>query len=143
MKSVLTATLMALAILPAAASARTMPDELARDRQDIREDRQDLREAWRYGDRRDIRDAREDLRESHEEYRDDLRDYRGERYTRYQEGRRAYRHHYAPRYVIDQPWRYRLARPYGYQRWVRHHRDALLIDTRRGTVIRVHRGYFG
>lgn len=45
--------------------------------------------------------------------------------------------YYGPRYVVADPWRYRLPPIGGFQRWVRHYDDLLLVDTRRGTVLRV------
>ena len=45
-------------------------------------------------------------------------------------------------YWINDPWRYRLP-PAGYgQRWVRHYDDVLLIDTRRGVVLRVINSFY-
>jgi Ni/Co efflux regulator RcnB len=40
--------------------------------------------------------------------------------------------YWGSRYVIGDPWRYRLPSAGRYQRWVRHYDDVLLIDTRRG-----------
>lgn len=167
MRKLITAALLAAsALAPAAAQAQSY-GELRRDRQDIREERRELREARRFGDRRDIRDERGDLREARREYREDLRDYRGGR----RDDRRAYRqgdrdpyrggNHRAPfryqtfrpgvrigapyyqqRYVMANPYRYRLPRAVGYQRWVRHYDDVLLIDTRRGVVLDVLRGFY-
>ncbi len=123
MKKLLTATLIALSLAPAAASAATSPGELRRDRQDIREEQRDLNRAYRTGDRREIRDQREDLRDARREYRQDVRD------------RRYSNHRY------DGHHRYALPRAYHGQHWVRRHRDALLIGPR-GHVIRVVRGYY-
>ena len=50
--------------------------------------------------------------------------------------------YYGPRYVIGDPWRYHLPRAGRYQSWVRHYNDVLLIDTRRGVVIRVLPGFY-
>ncbi len=169
-KFVLT-TLMAAVAMPAIAvpAAAQSRGELRRDRQDIRDERRDLDRALRHGDRRDIRDAREDLREARREYREDLndrnrrwgdndwRDWRGRNRTLYARGawRAPFRYQnfrpgvrIAPtywqssRYWIADPWRYRLPWAGRYQRWVRHYDDALLIDYRRGYVVRVIRNFY-
>jgi Ni/Co efflux regulator RcnB len=167
MRKLITAALLAaVAIptiaLPGTASAQSNR-ELRRDRQDIREERRELRQAYRTGDRRDIREERRDLREARREYREDLRDrdrawgrddwrrYRNTnravfargswnapfRYTRFRPGLRIGAPYYGTRYVIADPWRYRLPRAGRYQNWVRHYNDVLLVDTRRGVVVNV------
>ncbi len=155
----------AMAAAPAAAQSRA---ELRRDRQDIREERRDLNRAYRNGDRRDVRDARGDLREARQEYREDLNDRnrrygnddwrgwrnnnrnvyaRGQwnapfRYQGFRTGARIGAPLFAQRYWINDPWRYRLPQVRGYQRWVRHYDDVLLVDTRRGSVLRVIRNFY-
>lgn len=167
MRKLITAALLAAsALAPAAANAQSY-GELRRDRQDIREERRELRDAYRRGDRGDIRDERRDLREARREYREDRRDFRQDRrddWRAYRQGNRAlyrggdwrapFRYnsfrpgvrigspYYAQRYWINDPYRYRLPRAYGYQRWVRHYNDVLLIDTRRGIVLDVIRGFY-
>ena len=131
--------LLAAALLPATAQASTSRGELARDARDIREERRDLNRAYRSGDPREIRDEREDLREAKQEYREDLND---RRVYPYRPGVRLAPIYYGPRYVIAEPWRYRLARPAGDDRWVRRSNDAILVNTRSGTIRFVHRGYF-
>jgi Ni/Co efflux regulator RcnB len=142
MRNLIMAGLMASSLLPAAAQAqwidRGEARELNRDRRDIYEERRDLERAYRYGDRRDIRDAHEDYRDARREYREDYRDARRD----WGGGWYAKRDYYHPRYHVNDWNRYGYARPYGYQRWVRHGRDALLIDTRNGYVIRVIRGRY-
>lgn len=152
------ATTLPVAAVPAAAQSNA---ELRRDRREIRDERRDLRDAQRYGDRRDVRDARGDLRDARREYREDLRDrrwgnddwrrYRQDnrrlysrgnwnapfRYQQFRPGVRIRPAYYGPRYVIADPWRYRLPPIGGVQRWVRHYDDLLLVDVRRGTVLRV------
>jgi Ni/Co efflux regulator RcnB len=172
MRKLITAALLAtvalpVAALPSAASAQSNA-ELRRDRRDIREERRELRDAYRYGNRRDVREQRRDLRDARQEYREDLRDrdrawgrddwrsYRNVnrrvfargswnapfRYTRFGPGARIGAPYYGSRYVIADPWRYHLPRPVGYQRWVRHYNDVLLIDTRRGVVVRTLPGFY-
>ncbi len=131
--------ILAAAFLPATAQANTTRGELARDRQDIREEKRDVNRALVRGSPREIRDEREDLREARQEYREDLNDRRA---YPYRTGARLAPIYYGPRYVIAEPWRYRLARPVGYDRWVRRSSDALLVNTRTGTIRLVHRGYF-
>ncbi|WP_448662542.1 RcnB family protein [Sphingomonas sp. CJ20] len=160
--ALLAAVAMPAAALPTAASAQSQA-ELRRDRQDIRREQRELREAQRHGTYRDVREQRRDVREARQEYREDLRDrdrawgnddwraYRnGNRglyargnwrapfaYNRFRPGVRIGAPYYGARYVIADPWRYRLPRAGRYQSWVRHYNDVLLVDTRRGTVIRV------
>ena len=64
------------------------------------------------------------------------------RYYSFRDGARIAPQYYGSRYFISDPWRYRLP-PAGYgQRWVRHYDDMLLVDTRRGYVVRVIRNFF-
>lgn len=165
MKHLITGLLIATAIVPAAASAQTR--ELERGRQDIREEQRDLRQAQRYGDRRDVREERQDLREARREYRDDVRDYRQDRredwrdyrrsnprayargnwrapfaYNRFGVGARIAPQYYGSRYVIADPYRYRLPAAYAGTRWVRHYDDVLLIDVRSGRVRQVIHGFY-
>lgn len=139
MRRVSSFLILAATLVPATVQASSNRGELARDRQDIREEQRDLNRAYRNGSLRDIRDEREDLREAKQEYREDLKD-RG--LYPYRPGVRLASIYYGPRYVIAEPWRYRLARPVGYDRWVRRSSDAILVNTRTGTIRFVHRGYF-
>ncbi|SEN51373.1 Nickel/cobalt transporter regulator [Sphingomonas gellani] len=150
--------------LPTVASAQSR-EELARDRRDIREERRDLDHAYRYGDRGDIRRERGDLREAHREYREDLRGRYGRddwrayrdrdralyargnwrapfRYNSFRPGVRIAPNYYGRGYWISDPYRYHLPQTAGYQRWVRHYDDVLLVDTRRGYVVDVIRGFY-
>lgn len=118
--------------------------------------------------RAELRDDRRDIRDAHREYREDLRDrdrrwaendwrawrdhnrglyahgaWRAPfRYYRFQPGARIGTVYYGPRYLIADPWRYHLPRPGFGRAWVRHYNDVLLVDTRRGTVIRVLPGFY-
>ena len=167
MRRLITAALLAAtALVPAAAQAQSRGD-LRRDRQEIREERRELRDAYRRGDWRDVRDAREDLRDARREYREDRRDFRRDRrddwrdyrqrnrqlyaggnwrapfgYNSFRPGVRIGSPYYQQRYWIADPYRYRLPRAVDYQRWVRHYDDVLLIDTRRGIVLDVIRGFY-
>lgn len=155
------------AVAPAAASAQSR-GELRRDREQIREEQRELRHAQRYGDRRDVREERRDVRDARREYREDLNDRnrrwgnddwrgwrdrnrgvyaRGQwrapfRYQGFRAGVRIAPLYYGSRYYINDPWRYRLPPAGRWQRWVRHYDDMLLVDTRRGVVIRVIRNFF-
>ena len=143
-------------------------NELRRDRQDIREERRDLDRAYRSGDprairgeRRDLVDARRDYRETYREARtdwgrDDWRAYRNQNrnlyrgggwrsdygYQSFRPGVRIGVGYYSPRYVVAEPWRYRLPRAGFSQRWVRHYNDVILVDTRRGIVVDIIRGFY-
>jgi Ni/Co efflux regulator RcnB len=154
MKTLFLALLIGAAIVPTAASAQTR--ELARDRQDIRKEQRELNRAYRSGDPRRIRDERGDLREARRQYREDWRDYRRSnpriyyragwrapfRYNRFAVGARIAPAYWGPRYVIGDPYRYRLPRPYAGSRWVRHYDDVLLINVRTGRVRQVIRGFY-
>lgn len=172
MKKFITAALLAAVAMPAVAlpsAAQAQSNrELRRDRQDIRQEQRELRDAQRRGDRSDVRREARDVREARQEYREDLRDrnrrwgandwrtYRNSNrgiyargnwrapfaYNRFRPGARIGASYYGPRYVISDPWRYRLPPVGAYQRWVRHYDDVLLIDTRRGTVVRVIPGFY-
>lgn len=155
MRKVMFIALMAATVLPGT-SAMAQTGELHRDRRDIREEQRDVREAQRHGDRRDVREERRDVREARREYREDWRDYRKQnrdvyrrgnwrssyRYRAFHPGTRIERGYWSPRYVIDNPRRYRLPPAGGNLRWVRHYDDVLLINIRTGRVVEVHRGFF-
>jgi len=156
MRKLIISALIAATAFPAMASAQT--GELRRDRQEIREQRRDLRDAQRYGDRHDVREQRQDLRHARREYREDWRDYRRSNRALYRRpayvGPRGYTYRQLPvgyrlapaywgsRYVIADPYRYRLPRPAAYQRWVRYGNDVVLVNTRTGRVVAVHNGFF-
>ena len=163
MRKLITAVLLAATAFPAAASAQSA-GEVRRSQRELRQEQRDLREARRFGDRGDIRRERRDVREARQELREDRRDYRRDdwrgyrqqnrsvyargnwnapfRYNTFRPGVRIGAPYYQQRYVIADPYRYRLPRPVGYQRWVRHYNDVLLIDTRRGYVVDVLRGFY-
>lgn len=170
MRKLITGLLIAATALPMAATpaAAQSNRELRQDRRDIREEQRELRDAQRWGTRRDVREERRDVREARREYRDDLRDrnrrWGNDDWRRYRDGNRAlyargnwrapFRYqrfrpgvrirpaYYGQRYVIADPWRYRLPAAAGYQRWVRHYDDLLLVDVRRGSVLRVIPGFY-
>lgn len=169
-KLILTALIAAVAmpVMAAPSAAAQSRGELRRDRQDIREEQRELRRAQRHGTRRDVREERRDVRDARREYREDLNDrnrrwgnddWRGWRdrnrgiyargswrapfrYQGFRAGVRIAPHYYGSRYYISDPWRYRLPPVGRWQRWVRHYDDMLLVDTRRGVVIRVIRNFF-
>ena len=131
--------------------------DIREERRDLREARQELRE-----DRRDIRgDGRGDWRGNGYGYgnrnygRNDWRGYReqnrnlyrnqynyGFRYQQFRPGLRIQPQYFGQRYVIGNPYDYRLPRAGFHQRWVRHYNDVVLVDDRRGIVIDVFRGIF-
>ena len=157
MRKFLIAGLMALTLAPAMASAQT--GELRRGRQDIREEQRELRQAQRYGDRGDIREERRDLRDARQDYRQDWRQYRQQNRRVFTQGRyvgpqRGWQYRpvgvgyrfqpafYGQRYVIADPYRYRLPRATGVNRWVRYGNDVVLVNTRTGRVVQVNNGFF-
>ncbi|WP_326524970.1 RcnB family protein [Sphingomonas sp.] len=151
--------------VPAAAQSQR---EVRRDAREVRDARRDLDRAHARGDRRDVREARRDLRDARADQRhsvnerdrrwgnDDWRGWRDRnrgtysrgswnapfRYQSFRAGVRIGAPYYAQRHWIADPWRYRLAPAARYQQWVRHYDDALLVDTRRGTVVRVIRNFY-
>jgi Ni/Co efflux regulator RcnB len=144
MKPILILSLLATALLPAAAQAHGSRGELYRDRQDIREERDEYRDALRYGSRHDIREERDEYRDARREYREDARDWRGDRHDRLRGNeypRYGYRNYGYQNYGY-QGRDYRLPRAGYGTRWVRHHHDILLIDIRTGYVRNVIRGYY-
>jgi hypothetical protein len=106
--------------------------ELRYDRRDVREEGREYRDAYRYGNRGDIREERREYNDARREYRDDQRDWH---HRRDYDARRAWGGHGQDRYR-------RLPATYGFNRWVRRHDDALLIDTRTGRVRDVIRGFY-
>lgn len=167
MRKLIIMGLMAATMAPVAAQAQSQR-EIRQDRQELREERRDLNRAYRTGDRNDIRNERRDVREARQELREDINDRnrqwrrddwrayrntnrnlyaRGDwrapfRYNRFRVGGRIAPAYFGPRYFIADPWRYRLPVARGYSRWVRHYDDVILIDTRRGIVLDVYRGFF-
>ncbi|MCC2977533.1 RcnB family protein [Sphingomonas sp. PL-96] len=130
---------------PAAASAQSRYDPRFERPGDRHVER---RGEWRRDDRRYARD--------HRWGRNDWRDYRTQnrrlyarggwqapfRYSTFRAGGRIAPSYYGTRYVIADPWRYRLPPVRPGQRWVRHYDDVLLVDQRRGRVVDVIRGFY-
>ena len=145
MRKLLITALVAATVIPVAAQAQDR-GELRRDRREIRDDRRELRE-----DRRDYREDR------NRRWGDnDWHDWRNRnrsvysrgnwrapfRYYAFRPGVRIAPTYYGSSYWLADPWRYRLP-PAGYgQRWVRHYDDLLLVDTRRGVVLRVINNFY-
>jgi Ni/Co efflux regulator RcnB len=156
MRKIFVLALIAATAAPAIATAQT--GELRRDRAEIRHQQQDLRHAQVRGDRRDVREQRRDVRDARREYREDWQKYRRDNRNVFRQrpyvGPRGYRYrvltpgyrlapaYFGTRYVIADPYRYRLPRVTGRQRWVRYGNDVVLVDTRNGRVIRVYRDFF-
>jgi Ni/Co efflux regulator RcnB len=67
---------------------------------------------------------------------------RGYRYRVLTPGYRLAPAYYGTRYVIADPYRYRLPRVTGHQRWVRYGNDVVLVDTRNGRVMTVYQKFF-
>lgn len=64
------------------------------------------------------------------------------RYQSFRPGLRIGAGFYGPRYILNDPWRYHLPAAGWGRVWVRHYDDLLLVDTRRGTVIRVINNFY-
>lgn len=145
MRKLILTALVAATVMPVAAEAQSRGD-LRRDRREIRDDRRELRE-----DRRNYRDDR-NRRWGNNDWRTWRNSNRGVysrgnwrapfRYNAFRVGVRIAPTYYGSSYWLADPWRYRLP-PAGYgQRWVRHYDDLLLVDTRRGIVIRVINNFY-
>ncbi|MFZ3484766.1 RcnB family protein [Sphingomonas sp. 3-13AW] len=136
--------------LPVAASAQPRPEY--RDHRDDRRYDNRRHEAQRHH----ARPAPRAYPRDHRWGRNDWRAYRQENrrlyarggwqapfgYSGFRAGARIAPNYYGPRYVIADPWRYRLPPVRPGQRWVRHYDDVVLVDTRRGRVIDVIRGFY-
>lgn len=167
MRKLITTLLIAATALPAMASAQSQR-ELQRDRRDVQREQRQLDNARDRGDMRDVRENRGDVRDAQREYREDFNDrnhrwgnndwsnyrrsnpriYSGAgwrapfRYTRFGVGARIAPSYYGSSYWIRDPWRYRLpVAGYG-TRWVRHYNDVVLVNYRRGRVVRVIPGFY-
>ncbi len=68
--------------------------------------------------------------------------YRGHHYRRPSIGIQFSSGYFGSRYVISDPYRYRLPSAYGPYRWVRYYNDAVLIDTRTGYAADVVHNFF-
>jgi Ni/Co efflux regulator RcnB len=157
MRKMITSALLAATMLPGTA-AFAQSGELRRDRQDVRQEQRELENAQRYGTRHDVREQRQDVREARQEYREDWRDYRrsnrqiytmpryyaprGHTYRPARVGVALNPAFYGQRYWIADPYRYRLPRVNGPQRWVRYGNDVVLINTRNGRVLQVINSFF-
>lgn len=155
MKKLIAAALAVAVIVPMAAPVAAQAQH--------RQNRHDNNDRGDRG-RNDFRDQRGDRRgpdrgfneRTHRWGDNDWRDYRGRnrgvyargnwrapfRYQQFRPGLRIGASFYGSRYIINDPWRYRLPQA-GYGRaWVRHYDDLLLVDMRRGVVIRVINNFY-
>lgn len=158
MRKLIISALIGATVLPAAAASAQSYGEARRSQQELRREQQDLRDARRYGDRRDVREQRRDVRDARREAREDWRDYRQRNRQLYTLPRyaapRGYAYRpirngvtlrpawYGQRYVIADPYRYRLPAAGGVQRWVRYGNDVVLVNTRTGRVQQVIPAFF-
>lgn len=156
MRKLILSALVVATAFPVAASAQTA--ELNRDRREVRQSQRELHDARRYGNQRDVREQRRDVRQARQEYREDWRDHRRTNRNIYRRpayvGPRGYVYrpiavgsrigapYYTSRYVIADPYRYRLPRVTGQNRWVRYGNDVLLVNVRSGRVIEAHHNFF-
>nr|WP_317894057.1 RcnB family protein [uncultured Sphingomonas sp.] len=161
MRSLILAALAATTVLsgvvaPAAASAQPRSEHW--DRRDHRDDRRhETRGRYdRHDVRPGVRPAPPRYARDHRWGRDDWRAYRNGnrrlyargpwqapfRYSSFRVGGRIAPPYYGSRYVIADPWRYRLPPARAGLRWVRHYDDVLLVDYRRGRVVDVIRNFY-
>ena len=128
--------------------------ELRGERREYRQDRREYRRDWRE-DRRDWRDDGRDWRNDRFAWRDYRRSNdrlfrqgryigpeRGWRYRPVGVGHRFDPAFYGSRYVIADPYRYRLPPVRGFNRWVRYGNDVVLVDARSGRVLEVYNSFF-
>ena len=157
MKKIILAALAAATVMPVAAGAQSY-GEVRQDQRDVRQDRRDVRQDQARGDYRDARADRQNLRDDRRETREDWRDFRrthpdafhrggyrgpnGFRYRAVTPGYRFQPGYYGRNYWVNDWQNYRLARPLGYQRWVRYGNDVVLVDIRNGTAVSVYNGFF-
>lgn len=158
MRKLMISALIAATILPVAGASAQSYGEARQSQREVRQEQQDLRQAQRYGDRRDVREARRDLRDARQKAREDWRDYRrthrsvytmprymaprGHSYRIVRTGATLRPAFYSRGYWIADPYRYRLPRVTGAQRWVRYGNDVVLVNTRNGRVLQVINGFF-
>jgi Ni/Co efflux regulator RcnB len=131
------------------------------DARDVREERRDVQDA-----RQELREDRRDMRQAGNGY--DGRQQAGNAYDGRQQAGRGYdgRHqvyvapvrnwNYRPvangyrlqpafwgsRYVIANPWQYRLPATGRNQRWIRYGNDVVLVNVRNGRVLQVYRNRY-
>lgn len=157
MRTIILAALAATTLAPIAAGAQSY-GEVRQDQRDVRQDQRDLRQDRARGDYRDARGDRQDLRQDRREGREDWRGYRqahpeafrhggyrgpaGYRYRPVNVGYRFAPGYYGRNYWVNDWQNYRLARPLGYQRWVRYGNDVVLVDIRSGVAVSVYNGFF-
>lgn len=153
-KIILTALIAAIAV-PSVATAQSA-GEVRRSQAELQRQQDQLRDAQRRGDRGDVRKQREDVRDARREVRGDWQDYRRTnrdvyrggnwrapfRQRTWNVGARIDRIYFDRRYVISNPWRYRLPPAARDTRWVRHYKDVLLVNIRTGRVLTIHRNFF-
>lgn len=162
MRKLMLAALAGAIVLPVLTTPAVAAPYPAGDRHDDRYDRRDDRRDDRYDRRDDRRDDRYDRRDDRRDDRtyrwhdNDWSDYRrvnrnlyarGQwqapfRYYGFRPGVRITPVYYGPRYVIADPWRYRLPPVAPYLRYVRHYNDVLVVDIRRGVVVRVYNNFY-
>ena len=157
MRKLFIAALAASVALPGVASAQGM-GEIRRGQEEVRAGEREVQRDVARGQTREAREDRQELREDRRELRQDWQDYRqrnrevfrGSRYN----APRGYRYRpvsvgytfrpafYPSRYWVSNPARYRLNAPGRYQRWIRYGNDVILINTRNGRVLIIHRNFF-
>ena len=152
MKKLIAAALAAAVIVPMAAPIAAQAQHRGDHRGDNRGDNR-----GDYRGRNDNRGPNRGFDERNHRWGDnDWRDNRGRnrgvysrgnwrapfRYQGFRSGARIGVAFYGPRYIINDPWRYHLPAPGWGRVWVRHYDDLLLVDTRRGTVIRVINNFY-
>jgi Ni/Co efflux regulator RcnB len=158
MRKFLLSALIAATVIPTMGASAQSYGEARRSQERVRQERQDVQDARRFGDRRDVREQREDVRDARREAREDWRDYRrtnrqvytmpryyaprGLTYRPARVGVVLNRGFYGQRYLIADPYRYRLPAAAGVQRWVRYGSDVLLVNTRNGRVLQVIPNFF-
>lgn len=157
MRKLMIAALAASTMISGVASAQGM-GEVRRGQEEVRRGQQEARQAERRGDYQEAREDRREVREDRREVREDWQNYRERNRQVFRggsyNGPRGYTHrqvtigfqfqpaYYSSRYWVSNPSRYRLEAPGRYQRWIRYGNDVVLINTRNGRVLKVHRNFY-
>lgn len=157
MRKILIAALAASVVLPGVTLAQGM-GEVRRGQEEVRRGEREVQRDMARGDYREAREDRQEVREDRRELREDWRDYRARNRQTFRMGAyaapRGYRYRpvtagytfrpafYSRGYWVSNPGRYRLNAPGRFQRWIRYGNDVVLINTRNGRVLVVHRNFF-
>jgi Ni/Co efflux regulator RcnB len=159
MRNLIIIGLLAAVLAPVAVSAQSV-GEVRRSERDVRQEQRELQDARRYGSPSNVREERRDVQDARQELREDRRDMRqagnghdGRRqiyvapvrnwnYRPVANGYRLQPPFWGSRYVIANPWQFRLPATGRNQRWIRYGNDVVLVNVRNGRVLQVYRNRY-